>query len=154
MTTDREIGLLRLLRAMSAYLEDARDDDSVLRLFLRSAREFFSATESCLAVRHAGAGDVQLLHQAPADSDWDREMLAAFLRGERPRIPFDMLAAPLRRRGRGWGAIFLRRHGLPFHRGEGWDLVEVAGHVTRLLDQLDRRRIREVRARVDRKIME
>ena len=151
MTSDRELGKLRLMRAMSAYLEDVREDDSALKFCLRATRDFFGATEACLAVASPGSDGSNLLHELPSGVAWDPALLTSFLRAEKPRIPFDTLAAPLRRKGRRWGAIFLRRGGSAFQRGEGWDLVEVAEHVTGLLD---RERVQEVRARVDRKIME
>jgi signal transduction histidine kinase len=86
---------------------------------------------------------------------WDLRLLSAFLHGERPQIPFDLLLAPLRRRGRLHGAIALRcASGRSFPRGIGWALVTLASEIGMLLDRLDEERIREVRARLDRKVME
>jgi two-component system NtrC family sensor kinase len=155
MTVERDLGLLRLLRSLAAQLEEVRDEERLLRKGLREARDYFSADDACLVVPLADEPRAAVRHALVDRTAWDLRLLSAFLHGERPQIPFDLLLAPLRRRGRLHGAIALRcASGRSFPRGIGWALVTLASEIGMLLDRLDEERIREVRARLDRKVME
>jgi two-component system NtrC family sensor kinase len=155
MTPEGELGLLRLLRSLPAQLEEVRDEERLIRKSLREARDYFSADDACLVVRLAEEPGAAVRYALAEREGWDLPLLGAFLDGERPHIPFDLLLAPLRRRGRLYGAIALRRTGgQPFPRGIGWALVTLASEIGLLLDRLDEERIWEVRARLDRKVME
>lgn len=154
MSTDRELQLLRMLREMASHLEDVRDEDRLFRYALRAAQEHFAGAHACLAALPPGRAGVELLCELPSGSAWDRSLIGSFLRGERPKVPFDQLIVPVRRRGRRWAALILRRREGEFERGEGRELGLVAAEVTELLDRIDRERVLEVRGRIDRKIME
>ena len=151
---EQELGLLRLARGLATQLGEVRDDERILRRGLREARDFFEADEACIALPAPSPPGSTLHHALPESGSWDLELLAAFLRGERPRVPFDVLVAPVRRRRRTWAALALRRSGREFPRGMGWGLVALAAQIGELLDRCDEERIREVRERLDRKVME
>jgi signal transduction histidine kinase len=154
VTPEQELGLLRLSRGLTARLGDVRDDERIVRRSLREARDFFGADEACVAFPAPDPPGAVLHHTLPDSGTWDLTILGAFLRGERPRIPFDLLLAPVRRRKRTWAAIALRRKEAEFERGLGWGLVTLAEQIGALLDRRDEERIREVRARLDRTVME
>lgn len=154
MTAERELALLRLVRSLAAQLDQVRDDARLLRRSLREARDFFGADDACFAVATSEPPGAAIRHALPEGATWDLPLLAAFLGEKHPRIPFELLLAPIRRRRRTWGAIVLRRAGRPFERGVGWGLVALAVEIGALLDRLDQERIHEVRARLDRKVME
>ena len=65
-----------------------------------------------------------------------------------------MLLGPVRRRGGAWGAIAVMRERRPFDREDGRLLVRIAAALSDAIHQIDRDRIRDVRDRIDRKIME
>ena len=81
-------------------------------------------------------------------------MLAGFLRGEKVRVPAELMLARIRRHGRMWGALAVRGPGKTFHWDSRQAFSSVGSLANELIDQIDRERIREVRARVDRKILE
>jgi signal transduction histidine kinase len=153
MHPDRSQAVVRLLRELSGHLGNVRDDDRVLRFAIRSLREFFEATHACVAVRTAG-GDLDIPYEIPYGAVWDAGLLSAFLRGEHPRIPFDVLIVPLARRGRRWGALCLRRADRNFERGDGRLLGFIAGHIEQRLERIDHDRVREARSRIDQKVSE
>jgi signal transduction histidine kinase len=154
MNPDEKLEVFRLLRDISGHLEKVRDDKRVLRFCLRATREFFSATDGCFARLSHGQPLAEIVYEVPQGRTWDRPLLAAFLRAERPRVPFDHLIVPLRRRGRWWAAFCLRRENGEFERGDGRILEFVADQISILLDRIDQARIQDVRSRLDRKVME
>jgi signal transduction histidine kinase len=81
-------------------------------------------------------------------------MLAGFLRGEKVRVPAELMLARIRRHGRMWGAIAVRAPGAGFHWDSRQAFSEIGALANELIDEIDRERIREVRARVDRKMLE
>ena len=95
MQPDQQLDVFRLLRNMSGHLENVRDDDGVLRFCLRATRDFFRAEDACLARLRHGNALADIVYEVPKDSEWDRVLLASFLRAERPRVPFDHLIVPL-----------------------------------------------------------
>ena len=154
MQPDQQLDVFRLLRNMSGHLENVRDDDGVLRFCLRATRDFFRAQDACLARLRHGNAFADIVYEVPKDSEWDRALLACFLRAERPRVPFDHLIVPLWRRARWWGAVCLRRRAGEFERGDGRLLQFVTDHVSSILERTDQARIHDARARLDRKVSE
>ena len=65
-----------------------------------------------------------------------------------------LMFARIRRRDRGWGVLALTRPAVEFDRSERQALVRIGVTVSALLREFDRERMREVRDRIDRKIME
>ena len=122
---DSELRLYRHLNEVTSNLRQARDATAALRFALRSAQEFFQASDACLAVLPPGADSAELLFVLPYGGSWDRGLLTAFLRGEKPQIPETILLARLRRRERPWGVMGLRRSGGPFEK-------EAVGAVSRI----------------------
>ncbi len=151
-TMDSEFRLLKFLRQLTASVEGAREADGVLRPCLRLIVDFFGASAGCVAVP-AGDG-CELTFAIPRDAAWDREMLTAFLDQRKPAVPGDTLVAPLRRHGRIAGAVAVRRGEGEFDRECVGSLLHITAAVSNVLDQIDHHRVAEVRARIDRKIME
>jgi GAF domain-containing protein len=83
-------------------------------------------------------------------------MLGCFLRGEKDkvRVPPELMLARIRRHGRMWGALAVRGPESGYH----WDARQAFSSIgelaNELIEQIDRERVREVRARVDRKVLE
>ncbi len=142
-----------LWRFRTQYRE-GRDVEKLLRGAMRLGMELFGAGEGAVVTAGPGLEGARILLSMPEDSAWDRTMLAAFLRGEKVRVPPELVLARIRRHGRMWGALVVRAIGKSLH----WDARQafsvIGSTANELIDQIDRDRIREVRARVDRKILE
>jgi signal transduction histidine kinase len=145
---------LRFLAEASVHLEDVREVERALKVALRLAREAFGAEECCLAILVPGSSEADIHLAIPHDSSWDEELVARFLRGERPRLPRELLLAAVERRGRTWGALVLRKRRGGFDRDSVPDVVRVGAHLSRSIERADRMRIVEVRERIDRKLLE
>ena len=154
LTVDRELTALKLLDALSAQLRTVRDPRQALRLGLRDACELFDASAGCIANLRPGSARADLVVALPKDTAWDRDVLARFIRHERPPAQPHMLIGPVRRRGGAWGAIAVLRESHAFDREDGRLLVRLATTLSDAIHAIDRDRIRDVRDRIDRKLME
>ncbi|HET9300266.1 MAG TPA: ATP-binding protein [Candidatus Polarisedimenticolaceae bacterium] len=153
MKAGHELPLFRFREALSTQLKQTRDVTKALRHSLRATREFFQASHAAVAVARPGEAEAELLLTLPDGAGWDLTLLAAFIGNRYPTIPQDMLVAPLRRGGRTWAAIALRRR-TPFDRGAIRPLLEIASAVSESIERIDLERMLEVRDRIDRKMME
>jgi len=142
-----------LWRFRSQY-RDGRDVEKVLRGATKLGMELFGAGEGSIVAVGPGSEGVKILHSMPDGSVWDRAMLAAFLRGEKVRVPAELMLARIRRHGRMWGALVVRAAGASLHWDARQAFSAIGSAANELIDQIDQDRIREVRARVDRKILE
>jgi len=152
--TDFELRLYRHLNEVASYLDQTRDATAALRFSLRAAREFFEAEDACLATLPPGSAQAELAFVLPYGGSWDSGLLTEFLRGERPIIPHDVILAKLRRRDRPWGAIGLRRQGVPYEKSAVRALAQVAAEISSAIQRIDRDRLLEVRARIDGKVVQ
>jgi signal transduction histidine kinase len=133
---------------------DSRDADRMLRAALKLGLEVFGAPEGCLAAIRPGIGTTRVVFSVPEGGWWDRDLLAGFLRGARVRVPPDLMLARIRRQGRMWGALAIRAPGTTFHWDARQALSAIGTLANELIDHIDRERVREVRARIDRKVLE
>jgi signal transduction histidine kinase len=133
---------------------DSRDADRMLRAALKLGLEVFGAPEGCLAAIRPGIGTARVVFSVPDGGWWDRDLLAGFLRGAKVRVPPDLMLARIRRQGRMWGALAIRSPGATFHWDARQALSAIGSLANELIDQIDRERVREVRARIDRKVLE
>jgi two-component system, NtrC family, sensor kinase len=146
--------LLPHLWRFRVQFREGRDAEKVLRFALRLGLDFFGAQEGCVATVQPGGDDAKIHFPAPPDSWWDRAMLAGFLRGDQVRVPPELMLARIRRHRRMWGALAVRGAGRDYHWDERQAFSSIGALANELIDQIDRDRVREVRARVDRKVME
>jgi CheY-like chemotaxis protein/GAF domain-containing protein len=146
--------LLNLLWRFRTRFREGRDADEVLRYALRLSLEFFGANEGCVATLQAGADDARIAFAVPPEAWWDARALSAFLGGEKVRVAPDLMLARIRRHGRMWGALAARQSSGDFQWVERQAFSAIAALANELIDQIDAERVREVRARVDRKVME
>ena len=151
---DRELAGFKFLDALSVHLKDVRDPQKALRHALRDTREFFRASQGCIAMLQGGRPEADLLFTVPKGGSWNLDVLTRFVRNARPTVPRDMLIAPLRRRGGAWGAIALSRPGLPYDQHHRRLLGRIAEAVSEAIHRIDHDRMVGVRDRIDRKIME
>ena len=120
---------------------------------LRLVREFFDAPSACLARLEPGTKRVEFSVAVPQDARWDRALLRKILQGERPKLPRNIVLAPIERYGRTWAVLALRRK-------QDWDVPELraasraAEIVAKTVRVVDRERLAEVRLRIERKMME
>lgn len=139
---------------LRTQFRDGRDAEKLLRAALRLGMDLYRAAEGCVATVQPGGDDARILFAAPPEAWWDRPMLAAFLRGEKVRVPPDLMLARLRRHGRMWGALAARRDGASYQWDARQGLSAIAALANELIDRIDDDRVREVRARIDRKVLE
>jgi two-component system NtrC family sensor kinase len=142
------------LWSFRAQHRDVRDAEQVLRAALKLSMDIFGAGEGAVVSMGSSAQGGRIILSVPAGSTWDTPMLAGFLRGEKVRVPAELMLARIRRHGRMWGAIAVRAPGAGFHWDSRQAFSEIGALANELIDEIDRERIREVRARVDRKMLE
>ncbi|OJW12351.1 MAG: hypothetical protein BGO49_21075 [Planctomycetales bacterium 71-10] len=133
---------------------EGRDPDKILRGALRLAMELFRAPEGCVAAIHPGSCEARILQQTPDEAGWDRRLMSGFLRGDKVAVPRDVMLARIRRHGRMWGVLAVRSPGADYFWDARQAFSTIGGLANELIEQSDLQRIREVRARVDRKVLE
>lgn len=148
-----ELDLLHRLRKLAAQYRDGRDSMKVLQAFMRLGMEFFGAREGCVAVTTPAGDDVEILYAQPKGAEWDRDDLLKFANGKKVPSSDNRMFARVRRHDRLWGVLGVRdgkgRYGWASRRA----LSTIAATATETMNRIDQDRIREVRDRIDRKIM-
>src|SRR5262245_55796871 len=150
----RELASLKFLDGLSTHLKDVREPQKALRHTLRDTCEFFRARQGCIAVLHESRSKADLLFSLPQEAEWERSVLAQYIRQMQPRLQRDMLIGSVLRRGGEWAAIALIAPGHAFDRGDRNLMTRVAAILTAAIHRIDRDRLLDVRARIDKKIME
>jgi signal transduction histidine kinase len=140
--------------AITTQFREGRDVAKVLRATLRAGLELLSAKEGCVAILDFGKQQVETIFTLPQNCCWDREFLTSFIRGSESAIPGHVALGRLRRRQRMWGVLAVRHAALPFDWDHREALSALAASVSQVLERIDQERIREVRARIDYKILE
>lgn len=154
MTPELELELFRFLVRLRSPLRGSRDADQALRSILRSTIPFLQADAGCIATMPPGADRARVVFRVPREVEFDLDALTGTLEGKWPRMPRDLLVAVITRRARPWGVIALRRKSGDFTEGFGRSLGRIAETASELVQHIDSERIREVRFRIDQKIME
>jgi len=153
-TNSGDIAFLAFLDQLKNDLRAVREDQNALRFSLRRACEHFKVGDGCIAVATPDGSNAELIAVIPRDGKWDLECLAEFIQKRRPRIPADVIMAPLFRRGRLWAALALRGQ-QPFEIPSSFlALRQVAKVVSESIELIDWQRNIDVRSQIDRKILE
>jgi len=153
---DRELAFYKALDTIRTYLAPMRDPRRAMKYAMRAVGDIFAAPAGIAAILRAGDERAGIIHSYPKaePGDWDLDLLTRFIRVERPEVPEAILLVPVRRRGRPWGILALRRPAQPFDRTDR----DFARRLSELIEDsilhMDRERMVEVRDRIDRKIME
>ncbi len=148
-----EFDFLKFFDSFTQHLRSIRDPRKALAHALRSSRDFFQATQGCIAVAEAGESEARVLLSVPRDVAWDLEHIGRFIRHTNPPARGDLMMAPVRRRGAAWAALSLTR-AQAFERDDRRRLARITTAVSDAIHVMDRERMLEVRDRIDRKIME
>jgi len=151
---ERELEALKFLDHLTGDLKRVQDPQHVVRYVLRGASELLTARAACVAVAHHRRPVAQVVYALPKGHAWDFDLLARFIRIERPARPDDLLLAPIRRRGEAWAVMALSRPGQPYDRFDRRLLARIAEITSDAVQTLDRERMLEIRDRIDRKIRE
>lgn len=149
-----ETRLLRAAIELRSRLHGVADVDKALRSAARFAVSLFHADDYCVAIEVPGEDAADVVATDSSPHEWDLEVLGRFIRAEKPDIPERIAVARLKGRGRDWGALALR-----WRRGDvNWTVRDglrtFTEELNRIVDEIDLERVREVRSRIDRKIME
>ncbi len=147
------VDIHRFLHDVSAQVRDAAEVGKILKHFVRAAAERFGAESACVAVLEPGMETARALFSHPAGAGCDLDLITELLRGGRVQIPAGTVVARLVRRNRSWGLIVLQRAQGAFAEGAPRELGHVAEAASDLIQRLDERRLVEVRARIDDKLM-
>jgi two-component system, NtrC family, sensor kinase len=142
------------LDELKTHLKAVREDQNALRLCLRRACEYFKVREGCITTATPEGPQAELITVIPRRGHWDLALLAAFLQKQRPRIPPDMIMAPIQRRGRLWGVMALRAEREFQIPSSYLALRRIANLTSEAIEAIDRERNIEVRSQIDRKILE
>jgi two-component system, NtrC family, sensor kinase len=135
-------------------LRAVREDQNALRLSLRRTCEHFKLDDGCIAIATPAASQAELITVIPRGGKWDLDCLAAFLKKLRPKIPSNIIMAPIHRRGRLWAVLALRGE-QEFEIPSSYiALKRVANLISETIEVIDRQRNIEVRSQIDRKILE
>src|SRR5438105_2169686 len=148
-----DLALWSFLDQLKTQLRTIREDRKGLRFCLRLTCEYFQVNDGCFAVLAPDGSDAEVVSLIPRAGQWDLTLLAAFLRRENSVIPRTVIMAPVNRRGRLWAVLAVRSEG-EFERHSARALLRVARIISESIEAMDWQRIVEVRARIDRKIME
>ncbi|MHC4382687.1 MAG: sensor histidine kinase [Planctomycetota bacterium] len=149
-----ELRLLRLLRDLNSRRKQGWDAARALRYGLRKSLEFFEATEGCVAVLTPGSRVAEPLLTVPQRRPWDLARLTRFIRGEDVEVPRHLLLARLRRHERRWGVLGIRLDRVEFEWHARRAATMIASAINEHLEHIDRERLRDIQARIDRKILE
>ena len=95
-----DIAFCIFLDELKKNLRAVRDEQNALRLSLRRSCEHFKVDNGCIAVAASDRSHVDLIAVIPRGGKWDLDCLTAFLLKQRPRIPPNIIMAPIQRRGR------------------------------------------------------
>lgn len=144
----------RLVSELHTRLFDVRDPDKGLKLALKLARLAFEANSACLAMVPPGSEQAVVQIRNGAAIPWDLDLLARFLRGERPKLNRQTLLGVIERRGRPWAVLGLQWRNPSFEGGALRAISRVADAISIQVQRLDRERISEVRARIDGQMMD
>jgi signal transduction histidine kinase len=151
-----ELRWLRHLWTLNSLLKEGRDITKVTRSALRAGLDLLEASEGCVALLAPGKRQVEVAYSVPqeAKATWDRELLTSFIRGGEDPIPANIALGRLRRRGRMWGVLAVRASTGRFDWDHREALSSLAGLANECLGRIDHEQIRDVRVRIDCKIME
>ena len=153
LSPERELEQFRQLDLLMIQLRQARDVTRAVGQTLRAAQLAFEADGSG-ALAPPG-GKPQILASIPRTGiDWPLELLTSFIRGDHPLLPPGLVMAPIRRRGRSWAALALRRPDAPFERDTFRRLTRFTTALSETIFRIDRDRMLEIRDGIDRKFME
>jgi two-component system NtrC family sensor kinase len=148
------IALLAFLDELKSNLRAVREDHNALRLSLRRTCEHFKVDDGCIAVVTPDGARAELISVFPREGKWDLACLAAFIQKQRPRIPPNVVMAPVHRRGRLWAALALRGQRQFEIPSSYLALRRVAKLITESIELVDWQRNIEVRSQIDRKMLE
>jgi signal transduction histidine kinase len=154
VSTEFELRCLRQLAAFSGQFREGRDIAKIVRAALRAGVDLLGAHEGCVAILTPGKPLVETIFAMPQNSEWDRDFLTAFIRGGENPIPGHLALGRLRRRQRMWGVLAVRMPGGRFNWDHREALSSLAAAANEVLLRIDLEKIREVRSRIDCKILE
>ena len=149
-----DIAFCIFLDELKNNLRAVRDEQNALRLSLRRSCEHFKVDNGCIAVAASDRSHVDLIAVIPRGGKWDLDCLTAFLLKQRPRIPPNIIMAPIQRRGRLWGVLALRGEREFKIPSSYMALRRVANLISETIEIIARERNIEVRSQIDRKILE
>jgi len=154
MDPEFELGLFRFLTRLRATLAGARDVEQTLRSAVRQMRSFLEADAACLAVTSDEGDEPRILFRLGERDAFRLDRFARLLEGAWPERPHDRLFGVIQRRRRIWGTVGLGRMSGEFPKGHGKALAKICETLSEILHDVDLERMREVRSRIDRKIVE
>src|SRR4051794_26831802 len=94
-----DIAFSTFVEELKNNLRAVREDQNALRLSLRRSCEYFKVDEGCIAVAAPDSSHGELITVIPRGGSWDLGCLAEFIQKQRPRIPPNVIMAPIQRRG-------------------------------------------------------
>jgi two-component system, NtrC family, sensor kinase len=152
-STSSDVALWAFLDELKNHLGAVREDQNALRLSLRRTCEHFKVEDGCIAIATPDGSRAELISVIPRGGKWDLVCLAAFLKTQRPRIPPNIIMAPVRRRGRLWAVLALRGQGEFEIPSSYIALRRVAKLISESIEVVDWQRNIDVRSQIDRKIL-
>src|SRR6516162_10817948 len=153
-STFRDVALWVFLDELRNCLRAVRSDQNALRLSLRRTCEHFKVDDGCIAIATPDGSRAELISVIPRGGKWDLACLVAFLKTQRPRIPPNIIMAPVHRRGRVWAVLALRGQREFQIPSDYIALRRVAKLISESIEVIDWQRNIDVRSQIDRKILE
>jgi signal transduction histidine kinase len=146
------INLARLQADLHTRLRNVRDVRKALVFGLRATKDLFGVKEATIAALRPGRTEAELIFMIPKDSKWDGELLARYIVGDRPEIPWNTLLAPVRRWERSWAVLALRDENKQFTAEERQVLFSITQILADVVEGVDDARVRKVRQKIEQKI--
>ncbi len=147
-----QISLLRLQADLHTRLGSVRDVRKALVHGVRAARDVFEAEQAAVATLKPGRSTADLVFKIPKKAAWDTELLTQYIVGARPDISWNVLLAPVRRRGRNWAVLALQNMATQFTAEQRQALFSVTQILTDIVHAIDEERTRTVRRKIEQKI--
>lgn len=151
---ERDVRLLHFQAELVDKLLGVRRSDKALKTALRRVRELFGADRACIAVVEPGGAALDPRYVLPRGATFDEALFVTLAAPRRPKLADDIMVAPIERRARTWGQMVLQRDQRPFELADRRALLRVAAVLSGQVQRIDWLRLTEVRARIDRKILE
>jgi two-component system NtrC family sensor kinase len=152
MNDQFQINLLRLQADLHTRLGSVRDVRKALVHGVRAAREVFGAEHAAVATLKPGRSTADVVFTIPKKAAWDGKLLTQYIAGARPDIPWNILMAPVRRRGRNWAALALENKSARFTADQRQALFSITQTLTDIVQAVDDERTRGVRRKIEQKI--
>jgi two-component system, NtrC family, sensor kinase len=152
VTNPQTLNRLSFFARFVEKLERVTATAKLRRFALREIARFFKAKHGCIALHDRLADRAVIEPEIHDKAEWDTALFLDFIRNRRPRMPPELLMAPLWVKNRVVGLIAIKGE-RRFTKGDGRFLCRLADCVSREMTSREELRLLTVRAKVSKDIL-